>query len=427
MRSDRSTWLLTVISVSAVGSGLSVIIPLYILALHGSVLNVGFAVTLYNLVAIPSSLFWGRMTDRFGTKRHRLFIIGSILGIFPVLLILRFVTGPHAVEAVYGLYALVATAASPSINILVMGTKRDPSLPKFFSRYSIFGIFGSLLAMIPGLMIGQSGILYYLYFLLAVNAVGLVLASVTIKELKPRQMHKERIKAVHRLFPALNMLSTLPNVLTGHLLVERLHRIFDKRHRNFTILLAAIALFNGGMNLFNTSYIPYLRKFGLGYGPIFAINIVNSFFQLSVYLVVAYALTKRDNLHKYYSISAWVRGASYIIVIVPLFVAFGTFFYANIAGYAFAGIAYSMWNIAASVLLYNSIRSRKNVGYYIGIWVAILGLSAVLGSLASGFMSHYSGYVSTFVLAAIVTFLSAATFNFYYGSSDRTVQGSKTL
>ncbi len=405
--------------ISAISSGLGIIIPLYILALHGSVINVGFAITLYNLVAIPSSLFWGKMTDWYGTNRHKLFIIGSILGIFPVLFILRIVTGPHAVEAVYGLYALVATAASPSINILVMGTERNPGLPKFFSRYSIFGISGSLLAMIPGLLIGQGGILYYLYFLLAVNLAGLVFAAATIRELKPKQLPRAKIKAAHRIFPALNALSTHPNLLTGPKLIERLHRIFDGEYRNFEMLLVAIALFNGGMNLFNTSYIPYLKRFGMSYSSIFAINIVNAFFQLSVYLAVAYLFTRRTDLHRYYSASAWIRGASYIIVIVPLFVAFGTFFYTNMVGYAFGGIAYAMWNIAASVLLYDSIRNSKKVGYYIGVWVAILGLSAVVGSLLSGIASELLGYSYTFVAAAIITFASALIFKFYYSGSDR--------
>lgn len=418
MKDNKSDWLLTVIPISAVGSGLSVIIPLYILALHGNVLNVGFAVTLYNLVAIPSSLLWGKMTDRFGRNKNKLFIVGSIIGVLAILVLLFFARGPHSIEAVYGLYALMATAASPSINILIMGTKRDPSLPKFFSRYSIYVIFGSLLAMVPGLLIGQNGIIYYLYFLIIVNILGLVAAWVSIKELKPKQVPKEKAVAVHKSFPALNMLSTLPNVLTGHAFIERIHNAFIGRRGNFVLLLFAIALFNGAMNLFNTSYIPYLRKFGLEYNSIFAINIVNTLGQLAIYLFVAYKFSKKSDLHRYYGLSVWIRGASYIIVIIPLFIAFGTFFYANVVGYAFSGISYALWNIAASVLLYNYIRG-KNVGYYVGVWVSVLGVSAVLGSLFSGILSESMGYAHTFIAAIIVTFISAIVFNIYYGSSVR--------
>jgi MFS family permease len=424
LKNNKSAWLLTVIPISAVGSGLGIIVPLYILALHGNVLNVGLAVTLYNLVAIPSSLFWGKMTDRFGSNRHKLFIIGSLVGVLPILFLLGLVKGPHAIEAIYGLYALMATAASPSINILVMGTRRDPSLPKFFSRYSIYMIFGSLLAMVPGLLIRQSGLLYYLYFLLAVNLAGLVVAWISVNELKPKQVPKEKIRAVHRLFPALNMISTLPNILTGHRLIEELHKIFDGKYRNFTFLLLAIALFNGAMNLFNTSYIPYLRKFGLGYNSIFAINIINALCQLAIYLIVAYTFSKNSDLHRYYSISAWMRGATYIVIIVPLFVAFGTFFYANMIGYAFSGVAYALWNIAASVLLYDSIRG-KNEGYYIGVWVAVLGLSAVLGSFASGILSESLNYVYTFGAAAVITFVSALMFNIHRRHSNKIKGNSK--
>ena len=402
---------------SAIGSGLSIIIPLYILALHGSVLNVGLALAAYNLVSIPSSLLWGKLTDSFGGRKSRLFILSSILGVFPILLILGILSNPHEVEAMYGLYALIATAASPSINILVMGTKRDPSLPKFFSRYSMYIIVGSILAEVPGLLVSQSYILYYLYFLLVVNAFGMAFAWITIKDTKKEAVKPEQIKSVSAMFPILNMLSTIPNLLTGHALVERLHKVFDGEHRNVLILLVAIALFNGAMNLFNTSYIPYLKAFHLSYSFIFAVSIVNSIGQLAVYISVAYILSRNVDLHRYYGISVWLRGISYMVVLLPLIATFIAFLYVNILGYALAGIAYAMWNIAASVMLYDHVRG-KDAGYYIGIWVAVLGLSAVLGSLFSGILSSMLSYTYTFTIAAMVTFASAAFFSRYHRSAE---------
>ncbi|MCL5427817.1 MAG: MFS transporter [Candidatus Marsarchaeota archaeon] len=405
----------SIVPISAVGTGLSVIVPLYILALHGSVLDVGFAVTLYNIVAIPSSLLWGKLTDRFGGKRHRLFVMSSIISIFPVLLIVELAYGPHIVEAAYGLYALVATAASPSINILVMGTKRSPSLPRFFSRYSIYSIVGSLLAMIPGLLIGRQ-IVVYLDILLAVNLAGLLLAWFTIKELKPSSVPKSKARRARMLFPVFNMLSALPNLLTSQKLIEDLHKVFDIRHRNLYVLLLAIAMLNGAMNLFNTSYIPYLESFGLSYGSIFGINIVNTIAQLSVYVALAYLVLRKMNLHRYYGVSVIARGFSYIFMSLPLLAAVGAFFYINLAGYAIAGIAYAMWNITSSVLLFDHIRGR-NAGYNIGIWLAVLGFSAVAGSLASGIISHEIGYAYTFISASAITFISLMVFGVYHKNS----------
>ena len=404
----------TIAPISAVGTGLSIIIPLYILALHGNVLEVGFAVTLYNIVAIPSSLLWGKLTDKFGGNNHRLFIVSSIIGVFPILFILGLAYGPHVIEASYGLYALVATAASPSINILVMGTKRNPNLPRFFSRYSVYGIVGSLFATIPGLLVG-SQIVVYLDILIAINFIGLMLAFFTIKEMKPNAVPKAEARRVHALFPILNMLSTLPNLLTGQRLIEDLHNIFNVKHRNLYLLLLAIALLNGAMNLFNTSYIPYLQSFGLSYSSIFSINIANSVAQLLVYLALAYLVLRKINLHRYYSISVLTRGASYIFMALPLIATVGAFFYINLAGYAIAGIAYAMWNIASSVLLFDHIRGR-NAGYNIGIWLAVLGLSAVAGSFASGIISQEAGYIYTFLMASVVTFLSFVVFDIYHRS-----------
>ncbi len=403
--------MLTVIPITAVGSGLSILIPLYILALHGSVLNVGFAVTLYNMVSIPSSLLWGKLADSFGKNRHKLFIISSILGIFPILLILGLASGPHAVEAMYGVYALVATAASPSINILVMGTRRNPNLPRFFSRYSIYGIVGSLMAMIPGLLIGNQ-IMLYLHLLLVLNVVGLFAAWFTIKDIKPEQMPMASVHKANRLFPVLNMLSSLPNLLTGQRLIEHIHKIFDGSHRNFSLLLLAVAMFNVASNLFGTSYIPYLKTFGMSYSSIFSISIGNTLGQLAMYIVIIYLVSKSIDLHKYYYISVLSRGAMYVFVLIPLFIALSGFFYINLVGYSIAGFSYALWNIAASVLLYDKMRGR-NAGYKIGIWIAVLGLSAVAGSLLSGLISGSIGYFYTFVAASLVTLLSATVFGTY--------------
>ncbi|MCL5018047.1 MAG: MFS transporter, partial [Candidatus Parvarchaeota archaeon] len=60
----RNDWLYTILPISAVSSGFSVLIPLYILSLGGNVFDVGVALTLFNVFEVPASLFWGRLTDR---------------------------------------------------------------------------------------------------------------------------------------------------------------------------------------------------------------------------------------------------------------------------------------------------------------------------------------------------------------------------
>ena len=70
--------------ISAISGGLGIFIPLYIIYLNGNVFDVGIAFALYNLVSIPSSIIWGRLTDNY--KRNKPFIMLSLLLTLPILL-----------------------------------------------------------------------------------------------------------------------------------------------------------------------------------------------------------------------------------------------------------------------------------------------------------------------------------------------------
>lgn len=403
-RGIHHNWMYTVVPYAAIGSGLSVIIPLYILSLNGTVFDVGVAITAYYLVSIPSSLIWGRLTDRLA--RHKMFILLSFLGTLPVIFILYLLGHIAFLQFDYGLYALVATAASPAINILVMGTKRNPSLPKYFSRYSTLSILGGMLAFAAGLFVSYDTIIYYIDFLLLLNVIALAMAYFWVIEMPKKTLTRDEIRTAHSAFPILNMLSTLPHLMTGMPLITKIHKsLRKKRTRRIYTLLSAIALFNLGSMMFNTSYIPYLRVHGLTYGSVFLINVLNSMGQFLIYAIVLFFVTQAVDLRRYYRLATITRSASYLIAIVPLFVLAGIFFELNIVLYFIAGLAYAYWNISSSVMVYDHVRGRHK-GYYIGVWTSIIGFSAVVGSFASGAISAGLGYVYTFALAIALTVAS---------------------
>jgi MFS family permease len=194
--------------------------------------------------------------------------------------------------------------------------------------------------------------------------------------------------------------------MTGMPLITKIHKsLRKKRTRRIYTLLSAIALFNLGSMMFNTSYIPYLRVHGLTYGSVFLINVLNSMGQFLIYAIVLFFVTQAVDLRRYYRLATITRSASYLIAIVPLFVLAGIFFELHIVLYFIAGLAYAYWNISSSVMVYDHVRGRHK-GYYIGVWTSIIGFSAVVGSFASGAISAGLGYVYTFALAIALTVAS---------------------
>lgn len=398
----------TILPISAISGGLGVLLPLYILELHGNVYNVAIATTLFELVSIPASIFWGELTDRL--NRVKLFILIAIIGLFPVLLIFYLLAFVPVIEGTYGIYALIATASSPAINILIMSHKRNPALPKYFSRYSVLAIAGSMIGTVPGLFINDGFVKLYLLFLVALNFAALAMALLLINSddrIKSPEKHRKTVK---RSFALLNMLSKAPNILTGQPLVERIRAgLRNKKTRHIYALLATISLFSAALYMFNTSYVPYLRANAVAYNNIFLISILNGIAQVCIYLLVL-SLIKRVNLNIYYRASTLIRGIAYLMTFLPIMVLPAYFLMFNLAAYFLAGLAYAVWNVASSVLLYIEIKNLGR-GHYLGIWVAFLGLSAVVGAFLSGVISSLFGYVTTFSVAAFLLFASFLVFS----------------
>ena len=48
---------------------MGILVQLLIMNFNGTVLDVGLAVTLFSAVSVPSTLFWGFVTDRFHRRR----------------------------------------------------------------------------------------------------------------------------------------------------------------------------------------------------------------------------------------------------------------------------------------------------------------------------------------------------------------------
>lgn len=421
---DKVSWIYSIIPISAVSNGLSILIPLYILHFNGNVFDIGLAITLFNLVLIPSSIFWGYLTNK--VKKLKTFILLSLLFSFPLFIILYFLTKfpsfmllnrIEIIELTYVLFAFIATASSPSINILVIKQRKNINLPKFFSRYGITMGIGAIIGSIPGILLKNSDIKYYIYFLMLLNLFALILSYFLIEKDKITYNKKltPKINLTTKLFLLLNTLTQIPNTLISTNFTKKLSNSLNVRHKkNIYIILLSIALFNLGLNLVNASYIAYLAKYSISNSNIFMIYVFNEIGQVSIYLIIILFIS-RISLGKFYKNSIILRNISYLIILIPIFV-IKTVLLLNIIAYAIAGFAYAAWLMSSSVMLYRQIIG-KNTANYIGIWLAILGLSSLAGSFISGVISKDFGFTYTFLLAIAANIVSLIVFSIANGKT----------
>ncbi len=412
---NQKYWLSIIFPIAAVSSGFSVIIPLYILGLHGNVIDVSLATTAYELAVIPASLIWGELTQKI--KKLRNFVLFSVIGVLPLIILLYLVHSIMLAIISYAAYAFVLTASSPAINIVIMKRRKSVILRSYYGVYGLLNIAGNIIGYIPGILLFNDVVSRYLIILLSFNIISIILVPFFFKDEKTKRKKSENSANLHKIFPLLNSISRLPQILAGHNLILQLAGIRKRKKttRIFTIF-AAIALVNFGMYLFNTSYIPFLYSFKISFSEIFFINLLNAFGQVIIYTFFMTGRA-RNLLRNYYRLSTFIRSGGYIIAIVsPLILA--SMLYLNFLSYFVIGLGYALWNISASVIIYINIAGKLEA-HYIGIWSAIIGLSGVAGAFLSGFISFYSSYTLTFIISIAFTMSSIFVFNRAYKDGEK--------
>lgn len=405
MNSRSGQWMNAVLPIATVSAGLSVLIPLYVLAFGGNVFDVGIVTALYSLVSIASLPMWGFLTDRWGSLKPM--IMFSILGVFPILFILYLLQSVAAAGIAYGLYAFVATAASPSINILIMGRRRDTGLSKYISEYTILVLIGGLLGLAPGALLGAVAVQTYLILMMAINTVSFAFAYVYVgKDAKAPSTKQSKRR---RSFKILSYFARHRSVHPpDSFMTSRLHSAWKhKRSRNAIIVLASMAVFNFAQFLFSTSYIPYLVGAGVTIGQVFILSMAELVGQMLVYAVVLYLMADFFAYHNY-RVSAYLKVLAIgSIVVLPALLS-GALLYSNLVGYVLYGVSFALWNVSASVILYDHIRSRNKEGRNIGVFMSLLSVSAFAGAICSGVVSSVYGYVPTFAISVILSLAAAA-------------------
>jgi predicted MFS family arabinose efflux permease len=91
-------------------------------------------------------------------------------------------------------------------------------------------------------------------------------------------------------------------------------------------------------------------------------------------------------------------GAAALLVTGPLF-AISAFILYPLAG----GVAYAIYYTSSNTMMFNTVKA-KTAGSALGVYSAVVGLAAMAGSFASGFVSVYTGYYVTFVISGVLLF-----------------------
>jgi len=402
--------------------GLSTVIPLYVIFLGGDIGEVAIISALQNGAVTIGSLVWGRIIDRFHSKRPIL--------VTSFLFVLLCSIGMYFTNSIYVLYLLAVVlgffmvARSPVTQLLVMESVQKNLWSWLFARTSIIGSLGMLVAMV----IGTVGSYYFdlrPYFLICATSSGIAMILSTF--VKGEGIHIERSSIAHSLHGLRYSISN------HHFVFPKFLEAYDFRHiitlfkgkisNEIGIFFLASFFFYFGSNVYFTAWTPFLKNQHFSNGDVFLNYTVQIITMLLVFFIAPKIISKFGEERS--TILAHIPRILGVLIpgISLLFLAEGLGFPVTITSACLMVIAFSIYSTSSSVIFFKSIPQGFE-GKYLGVNSAVTGIGVFAGSLVTGELTKSLGYAAMFVTASAVLVVSLVLYQTYFRyrlSHDKTV------
>jgi len=395
-------WLWVFVPINAAIGGFTTLLPLYIISLGGTVIDVGNVASTYSLALIPSSILWGLAVDRKSERKP--FVTYSYLGITVLLVAGFFVNEIGALLLLYVCYAVVSTAASPAVSLLLIESSQKKTLSMTYAKYSALTLIGTAAGAIPGAF-WTNFLPLRGYFLLCASfsSLSVILAAKYLAEpafpLERKIVALTQESLVTRLRAFSMIFITIPTLDDVRSFAKLMRSVFT---RHLPLLFLSFFLFFSAANLFFTAYTPFLKSRYLEDSGVFTIYSILFILEAAVFFITGRACGRLGErrvalLALYIRIVGFAAGVATVLLMLHS----STLLFASMAVTAVTGTAYALYQTSSSVILFRSLPPGKQ-GELLGVYSALAGIAAFIGAILAGYLSYHFGYWVTFSAATLL-------------------------
>ncbi|HZW85466.1 MAG TPA: hypothetical protein VFE91_06165 [Nitrososphaerales archaeon] len=402
-------WVYSVFPISMATGPLGTMVQLYLIELDGLALGTiygGLAAAFFNGVSIPAALFWGLATDRLHKRRALIALSYALMA--AVLASFYFDHTTAGTITRYSAFSFVSVASATPLNLLIMETAKKDRWAGAFARLSMISSIGNVAGLIISTFWSQflPGELDLLFIPMGLFALAsTILAIATIKE-PPFVFERETVALRKPSF--FSRLRALPVFFITIPKASDFQRGFRGLRSSLTsyvpLFYISTILFYASSGLFNTSFVPAMHSFLLSDQEVFAVILAGMVVQ-TVSFQGAGPFIEQRSLATSSIQGLLLRGWSYIAIgILALFLAGPLFLGPVLIFYPLAGgVAFAVYYTSSNTMMFNTVQ-QKHAGSALGVYSAVVGIATMGGSLASGFISIYLGFYTTFVISGALLF-----------------------
>jgi MFS family permease len=400
---------------SIAAEGLHIVVPLYILFLNGTIVEVGISTAIIYGFSAIGSIFWGKIIDRFHVKRVILII--SFLAISLSNILLFFTSEITSVFLISTLIGFFVIAKNPVTQLLVMETVPNNQWSNLFALTSIMSVLGSLIAFIVGSFWESIFDLRPYFLFCAVFSILATILSITVK----KSSFLERSSITHSVHGLRYLFSSFR--FNFHLFFPKIPKLRDfkqiivllrgKAKNELGLLLLSNFFFYFGSNAFFTAFIPFLKTNQFSNSSVFQVYLFQTVTLLAVFYVVP-RITAKIGEEKSAKL-AYIPRVSGILVaalLIPITIGMQSFVIATIAGCLMI-VAFSIFNTSNSIILFKTI-PRGFEGTYLGTNSFMIGIGIFAGALTASSVTSAFGYNVLFFTAISMLCVSFFLFQSFF-------------
>jgi len=384
---------------------LSIFLPLYVIAIGGSLFEIGVMMSVALLLSIPTSFLWGYLCDR--GKRYKRYILLSFLASTVLLYLFTFTSSVLLLILLYSVMSIFHVAHEAPKNVLIAELYSRQDWEKSFAFYEGFTEVGWLIGLLLGFVL--STLMFdsaaTLFFCAGLNLVAFLLSFVLVRD--PAMVFERGLVSIEK---SVDFASR--GIFIASSMIDGVSVTTTKLKRdNVNAFCGGLILFSLATSILFTPMPIFVSNIvktaALPAGLVFAVFVLNSGGG-----VLGYALARRRSEQ-----STTKSSTSRLVFFRGIF-AFLLILAAQVSALASVGLATAVlivFGFLNALFLVNTLSLSMEVipAGKSGLFNVLIGVGGAGGSFLGPLIAQSFGFLTVFIMAGVVFLLAYVAFKIF--------------
>jgi MFS family permease len=381
---------------------LSVFLPLYVISIGGSLVEIGIMTALALFLAIPASFLWGYLCDK--TRRYRRYILISFLSSAAILYLFTLPTNIGMLILLYSVLSVLHMAHEPPKNVLIAELYSREDWERSFAFYEGFTEAGWLIGLVLGFLTAAYGMIptHTLLLCSILNLVAFVLCVILVAD--PLLIFERGLVSIEKSVDFASKGVFLASKIWGGASLER-----RLKRENVSAFCSGLILFSLATSIMFTPMPIFINSVAeasaLPSSIVFAIFVLNSGGGVAGYFIAG-RLSRPEAGKTNIGKVVIFRCLLAFLLIWATMTAYNVVFATTIL--ILMGFAYAVFLVYTLSLSMEIIPAGKT-----GVFNVLVGIGGACGSFIGPFLAQTFGFQYVFLTSGLIFFLTYISFKIF--------------